>query len=177
MLNKLNLGCGNNTHEGYINLDFLEGPGVDRVHDLNTFPYPFEDNSFDEIRASHVLEHLTADWYLIMNELYRILKPTGHIKIMVPHFTNSSAYKPFHRKYFDSRSFNNTLGLDQIQVQKFKVAYRKLNFRKIPFIWNFAIEPIVNLHRYVLFIYENTILRTLFPAIELMVILTKGEIE
>ena len=46
---KLNLGCGRDIREGYVNLDKAGLDGVDVVHDLNVFPYPFEDNEFDEI--------------------------------------------------------------------------------------------------------------------------------
>lgn len=57
-MKKLHLGCGEDIKEGYINLDFLKMDGVDVVHNLNKFPYPFEDNQFDEVYASHILEHL-----------------------------------------------------------------------------------------------------------------------
>ncbi len=57
-LKKLNLGCGLNHREGYVNLDAVKLPGVDVVHDLNKMPYPFKTNQFDEIICQHLLEHL-----------------------------------------------------------------------------------------------------------------------
>ena len=51
---KLNLGCGKDIKGGYINLDVVDYGG-NMIHDINTFPYPFEDNTFDEIFASHIL--------------------------------------------------------------------------------------------------------------------------
>ena len=45
----LDLGCGRNKVPGAIGLDLFPVPGVDVVHDLEAFPYPFENNSFDEI--------------------------------------------------------------------------------------------------------------------------------
>lgn len=46
---KLNLGCGKDIKKEYVNLDIRKFPGVDIIHDLNKFPYPFKDDSFDEI--------------------------------------------------------------------------------------------------------------------------------
>jgi predicted SAM-dependent methyltransferase len=83
---KLNLGCGQNLIPGYINVDKYGDPDV--LHDLETFPWPWEDNSVDEIRLTHVLEHLgetTATYFKIIQELYRISKPNGLIFIVVPH--------------------------------------------------------------------------------------------
>lgn len=111
----LNLGCGTNTapkDQGWINLDFQPGPGVDVVHDLATFPWPFEDASMDFIVACHVLEHLPAEYavydgrvvdifYAAMNECWRILKPGGFLDIEVPTVGGEGAFQDqTHRRYF-----------------------------------------------------------------------------
>ena len=57
MLN-LNLGSGNKKIKNYINLDKFDTFKPDIVHDLENFPYPFEDNSVANIALSHVLEHI-----------------------------------------------------------------------------------------------------------------------
>ena len=56
-MNKLNIGCGKDIKEGYVNLDVVDYGG-NQIHDLNKFPYPFEENSFEEVFTSHILEHL-----------------------------------------------------------------------------------------------------------------------
>ena len=68
----LNVGCGYTSY-GDINLDYRELPNVDVVHDLNVFPYPFEDKSFDEILCFEVLEHLHSP-YTTLKELRRIYR-------------------------------------------------------------------------------------------------------
>tara|TARA_Y100000590_G_C15634374_1_gene982391 strand:+ start:53 stop:613 length:561 start_codon:yes stop_codon:yes gene_type:complete len=85
---KLNLGCGSKILKDFVNLDKFEYYKPDIVHDLEKFPYPFEDNSVDEILLSHVLEHIGQDpetFNLIIKELYRICKNSSLIDIRVPH--------------------------------------------------------------------------------------------
>ncbi len=85
---KLNLGCGNNHLEGYVNVDKEAGAAPDQQVDLEVFPWPFDDNSVEEIQMSHVLEHLGRDTDVflgIMKELYRICAPDAQIVITVPH--------------------------------------------------------------------------------------------
>jgi SAM-dependent methyltransferase len=70
------------------------------VHDLSQFPWPFEADSFDLIRASHLLEHL-PDVVAFMDEAYRILKPGGRLIVRVPHYTSRSAWcDPTHVRAF-----------------------------------------------------------------------------
>ena len=85
---KLNLGSGSKILDGYTNVDKYDYYKPDIVHDLEIFPYPFEDNSVDEILLSHVLEHIgqSPDIFLkIIKEFYRICKNDSLIKIIVPH--------------------------------------------------------------------------------------------
>ena len=85
---KLNLGCGSKILEGYINVDKFDYYNVDRVHDLEKFPYPFGDDTVNEIILSHVLEHIGQNpdtFNEILKEFYRICKNQAIINIAVPH--------------------------------------------------------------------------------------------
>lgn len=83
-MKKLNLGCGSDIKEGFINLDFIRGPGVDLVHDL-TNTLPFEDGSVDYILASDVLEHFPrAKYKRILKDWIRTLRSGGEIHVRVP---------------------------------------------------------------------------------------------
>lgn len=85
---KLNLGCGFNREVGYVNVDKFTHCNPDIKVDLEVFPWRWKDNSIEEIRAYHVLEHLgqSTDVFLgVMKECYRVLKPGGTIHLRVPH--------------------------------------------------------------------------------------------
>ncbi len=85
---KLNLGCGSKIYDGYVNVDKFDIYNIDLKHDLEKFPYPFKDDSVEEIILSHVLEHIgqNPDVFInIIKEFYRICKNQALIKIAVPH--------------------------------------------------------------------------------------------
>jgi hypothetical protein len=86
ILLKLNLGCGEDRKPGYINVDKYGNPDI--LHDLEEFPWPWEDNSVEEVLLQHVLEHLgetTEAYFSIIKEIYRICASGSRIDIIVPH--------------------------------------------------------------------------------------------
>lgn len=111
---KINLGAGQDQFEGYVNVDMVEMPGIDVVHNLMEFPYPFEDESAIEIKAVDVVEHLanyTADnrpsVIAFVEECYRILKPGGTLYIQTPGWKADFLWiDPTHVRGFDIQSFD-----------------------------------------------------------------------
>lgn len=98
---ELMIGCGNDRQkkikftqsegefENLTTLDVDPGVNPDVIWDLNVLPLPFDDNSFDEIHASEVLEHVgrQGDWKFFFDQFYdfwRILKPGGFLVATVP---------------------------------------------------------------------------------------------
>ena len=98
-MKKINFGCGNKKLDGWVNVDWNPGFNPNVAHDLNKFPYPFEDNSADEIRMIHTLEHLDRP-FDAMRELHRILKPGGKLLIKLPHASRALTH-PEHCHGFD----------------------------------------------------------------------------
>ena len=145
-MNRLNLGSGPDIMPGYINLDVLALPGVDVVHDLNQFPYPFPDGHFDEVFTSHVLEHVD-DLLKVMAELRRILKPEGRLVIRVPHFSCGVSYRdPTHRRLFSYFTFDYFTGDCFYGLPRYRILERRLNYTRLAVTWlNPILNPLINL--------------------------------
>lgn len=115
---RLNLGCGNDIKEGYINLDISKFKGVDVVHNLDKFPYPFPSNYFDEVYARDSIEHL-KDLFKTMKEIHRICKNGAIVNIIVPYWHSSNAFYPNHHYFFntDSMKFFTIKGYDDCRFE------------------------------------------------------------
>lgn len=81
----LDVGCGDNTHEAFVNLDYIWNPGIDVCWDIVKKPFPFPDNRFEGIYTEHCLEHIPLDaCQRNLQEFHRMLKPGGRVRIIVP---------------------------------------------------------------------------------------------
>jgi predicted SAM-dependent methyltransferase len=77
-MERLNLGAGNYPLKGWTNIDLKDA-------DLRIRPWPWANDSIDEINASHLLEHFTkTDGFLFLTQCYRILKSGGALHLAVP---------------------------------------------------------------------------------------------
>lgn len=103
----VNLGCGKTRIPGSIGVDRVRIENfVDIVHDLDKTPYPFKNNSIDEIHFYHVLEHLQQP-IKKLEEIHRILKPGGTLYMRVPHFSSLGAFTDLtHIRPFGYMSFD-----------------------------------------------------------------------
>lgn len=104
---KLNLGCGAQVVEGWVNVDYSLGARFMKVplfravnrklrffnidwdnriylHDL-TRPFPWPEASVDAAYSSHTLEHLSRDaGRRFLGECHRVLRRGGIVRILVP---------------------------------------------------------------------------------------------
>jgi len=105
----LEIGCGKRKRfKNSIGLDkTIEGEKIVKW-DLEDLPLPFKSNFFDMILAEHILEHINKDkFWKVMEELYRILKSNGRIKIVTPFYLHSESFvNPDHKGFFTTASFN-----------------------------------------------------------------------
>jgi len=104
---KLNLGCGTDYRQGYINVD----KGIcksDAKHDIEISPYPFEDNSINEVLLQHVLEHIDPNnFYTMMKEIYRVCINGAKIHIESPMAGSNNYYTdPTHKMPVTDRTFD-----------------------------------------------------------------------
>lgn len=102
---RLDLACGSNKAPGFFGVDIAETKDTDVVWDLEKFPWPFPDNSVDEIVCNHYIEH-TKDLIAFMNELYRIMVPGGSALIRAPYYNSMRAWQdPTHTRAISEATF------------------------------------------------------------------------
>ncbi|MGD2092361.1 MAG: methyltransferase domain-containing protein [Candidatus Aminicenantes bacterium] len=80
MIKKLNLGCGKDYREGWVNADFTDRVKVDKIVDGNKV-FPFPDNTFDYVLAQRMLNDM-EDFVFTINEIHRVCK---HGAIFIAH--------------------------------------------------------------------------------------------
>ena len=171
---KLNLGCGRDIKEGWINLDYIQLPGVDVVHDLNSLPLPFSNDFFDCIQCHDILEHVDH-FEGLLKELHRILKKGGILLIRVPHFTSPCNFiDPTHKRSFSGRSFNfftKDYPCDYHSDFHFEIRQTDIRLFKKFFIfgktmsgWINWVERWINKKPKRQWMYEDTCFRNILPA-------------
>jgi SAM-dependent methyltransferase len=102
---KLDVGCGQKTKEGYVGMDISPDVGAEYVWSWEEYPWPFADESVEEINACHVLEH-TKDLMKFMNECHRILKKGGKMHVECPYHTSTGAWQdPTHTRAISEMTF------------------------------------------------------------------------
>ena len=102
----IELGCGPNKIAGAIGVDKYQGEAVDIIADIEKGLPFLPDNSVDELSSRHLLEHI-ENLELLIREIYRVLKPGGIHKVVVPHFSNPYFYSDYtHRRFFGLYTFD-----------------------------------------------------------------------
>jgi len=120
----LDVGCGSAKTPGAVGLDISADTDADIVHDLDTFPYPIADDTFDQILAQDVIEHVREP-IRVFEEFHRIAKPGAQIQIRTPHFSSVLAYgDPTHRHYF------STIAIRSLAAPRF-AHYTNVRFRVV----------------------------------------------
>ena len=85
---KLNLGCGGDYKKGYLNVDAYDSNVADKI--INAYDIEYDDNSFEEILMSQLIEHLgIAGSIQTLSECFRILEPDGKLVIETPDLQKS----------------------------------------------------------------------------------------
>jgi predicted SAM-dependent methyltransferase len=118
----LNIGCGENIINNYDNLDFYSISNFFKkkiiMSDIR-YPLPFYENSYLGVFCSHTIEHLDyAHAKQLLNEIKRILKPNGIVRIAVPDLEKYVEFylnkKPFGEKQKFNEFYNFYNGCEAI---------------------------------------------------------------
>ena len=139
-MKRLNLGCGTDIKQGYVNVDIRVNFGVDKVINLNKVPWKFKDGEFDEVYAKDILEHLgKLTKTEIIEELARITKTGSAVIIRVPCATHYWALASLqHAHSFFTNSFEPSFAQQYFNVEEIRVGFSD-NSRtfKLNIFWRF----------------------------------------
>lgn len=102
----LDVGCGRAKETGAVGIDIVPHLRVDIVCDLNKYPWPLKDNTFDVVLCKDVIEHVD-NVVKTMEEIHRVGKPYAKVIIDTPHFANPNSFKdPTHKWHFSYDTFD-----------------------------------------------------------------------
>ncbi len=143
---KLNFGCGRKIlagAEGWVNMDVVPLPGVDVVHNMLEPPYPFPEDAFDYILASHVMEHVPQvvqgrdGLLLVTQELHRILKPGGTLEVRGPNPRVGIYYfnNPTHYRVITEWTFDGLVRPDGLEQESCVTYWSEARFREMK-VWD-----------------------------------------
>ena len=133
----LDLGCGNNKTPESIGVDISSESKADVICNLNSYPFPFKDNSFDGVVSKQVFEHLD-DVEKLMHEIHRITKNKAKISVHVPHFSCFYSYAdPSHKRAFSVFSFDKIS-----QKCGFRIVSKRITFHRA--IRRYMLEHLFN---------------------------------
>lgn len=151
-MSELLIGCGNSRRkkhsltgfewEDLTTIDHDPNCGADITHDLETTPWPLDSDRFDEVHAYEVLEHLGRQgdykaFFAHFGEIYRVLKPGGHLIATVPAWDDVWAWAdPSHTRIIAPQTL---VFLDQTQYEKQIGKTAMTDFR---WLWQGDFEPV-----------------------------------
>ena len=99
---KMNMGCGFFKMDGFLNVDASENVEPDQIVDLQSVPWPFQDDEFQHIVAKDILEHLGNDTHSIVDiiqEMYRVSENGAVWEVQFPHHRSDHAWDdPTHKR-------------------------------------------------------------------------------
>lgn len=106
---------------GLVTLDMVADHNPDVIHDLEQVPWPFADDTFEEVHAYELLEHLGrqghfSSFFLHFSEIWRILRSGGILAATCPSYRSMWAWgDPGHTRVLTSGSL---VFLDQEEYHK-----------------------------------------------------------
>jgi SAM-dependent methyltransferase len=180
----LNVGCGRDRREGYVNVDISPLPEVDVVASLENGTLPFPDHTFTVALCRDVLEHVEI--VPALRELHRVVAPGGAVVISAVHFTSRNLYvDPTHVRGFSVRTFDFFVkgrgagdrsyyfDFSYDEVLEASIQFMTLLGHGRYLVWDRVVEPLVNSSRVAQDLYELTFASRLFPAANVIAVLRR----
>jgi SAM-dependent methyltransferase len=138
---KLDLGCGYVKPEGFIGVDNLSGeasqiPNIENAPDilmnLDVSAFPFPNNSCEEVRSSHFLEH--SQLMHILTESHRVLRPGGTFLFAVPYANSAEGMYPGHQQFLTEKWFYKNLNFQRYFTIESEEYFPSDDYLKLPLI-------------------------------------------
>jgi SAM-dependent methyltransferase len=103
---RLNLGCGADRREGWLNVDRRWEAWPDLRFDIENDAWPIASDAADEVALVNVLQYVGSGLRHVMSELYRVCRADARVHIRVPHHSDLSylidpmIVRRFHTEFF-----------------------------------------------------------------------------
>ena len=116
---KINLGCGFEKKEGYINIDIRKKVNPDMVIDLEKDKLKrFKDNSITEIYSRNCLEHIKPEYYIaLIKDMYRVCKDGAIWNLELPYDNSVHRCNIFHYRTYSWHTFDS-LKAERLNIQE-----------------------------------------------------------
>jgi SAM-dependent methyltransferase len=177
----LNVGCGDDIRDGFINQDIAPLPGVDIVCDLGVDRLPIDDGALDIVLARDVLEHV--DLVPALRDIHRVLAPGGRLIVSTVHFTSRNLWiDPTHRRGFSLRTLDSFVAgakrdyyfdFSFSEIQDVRIQMNSGDGASRFLWWHRWMEALANRSRAVQDGYEATFLARLFPGGNVLAVLRR----
>ncbi len=95
-MSKLDIGSGPIYRKGFTRMDFDKNVRPDILWDLNKFPWPIDNDSYDRVESHHTIEHL-PEISPFLREVTRIAKDGSTYRFEFPHYS-VAFIEPGHRR-------------------------------------------------------------------------------
>jgi SAM-dependent methyltransferase len=119
----LDVGCGDRPYESwlvgadeYIGIDIRNGPKVDFVID-HTKPWPLDDDTFDVVLCTQVLEHVPHTEQLLRS-IQQVMKPGGVLIVTAPFIYNAHGIPEDYHRF-------SVYGMEKLLSESFEIVETK----------------------------------------------------
>ncbi len=155
-MKRINIGCGNDIKEGWINLDMHDKHGADCIFNLEDIykgeKLPFPDNHFDYIYCSHVIEDF-IDPIVLIREFIRICKVGGYLEIKVPSEGTANLGNIHHKSIFTLIKLRSIAEEENHYGENYSLKIKELSYYAIK---NYRKKPLINKGKlYCLYLWLN----------------------